>query len=72
MLNNQLGASAAVRGEGRAVVLSILAKSEVDRRKIEGVATSLVVGFLVRISRILWCGLAKWPQPGGRKVNFSH
>jgi hypothetical protein len=33
------------------VVQSLLAKSEVDRSRIEGVATSLVIGFLVRISR---------------------
>jgi hypothetical protein len=39
------------------VVLSPLAKSEVERSKAQGVATSLVVGFLVRISRILvWLG----------------
>jgi hypothetical protein len=39
------------------VLLSLLAKCEVDRIKVEGVAASLVVGFLVRISPILvWLG----------------
>jgi hypothetical protein len=42
------------------VVLSPLAKSEVDRSEIEGVAAFLMVGFLVRISRIF--GVVR---PGG-------
>jgi hypothetical protein len=59
-----------VAGEVELVVLGVLAPSEVEWSKIEGVEMSLLVGLLVRISRILvWLG--QMAMTKGRKSKLS-